>query len=250
MNFCWPWLARPGLAGGIDKTGERAAELLRLGFGSVEFGSVQTEALPALLARLSAAHPAVNPKNAPEYQAADRLVNSATGIGLGLPAELPPARLGAEWQRGIEYIARRGAAAGVDYLSLNLSAAANRRFLEPPLRAALDSALAALAASRADLPIPLAVKLPAAAARLLGQALAAAGVDQLTVVLPEHGGLAAMAAVRGAVRGMRLVAVGGLANAADVAAVRAAGADGIQVHRLFVAHGAATPARLGGEWIS
>lgn len=34
------WLNRPGLAGGIDKTGERADELLGLGFGSVEFGSV------------------------------------------------------------------------------------------------------------------------------------------------------------------------------------------------------------------
>ena len=28
-----PWLARPGLAGGIDKDGSRALELLGLGFG-------------------------------------------------------------------------------------------------------------------------------------------------------------------------------------------------------------------------
>ena len=36
----FPWHARPGLAGGIDKDGTRGAELLGLGFGSVEFGTV------------------------------------------------------------------------------------------------------------------------------------------------------------------------------------------------------------------
>lgn len=40
------WLQRPGLAGGIDQDGGRAAELLGHGFGSVEFGSVTAQPLP------------------------------------------------------------------------------------------------------------------------------------------------------------------------------------------------------------
>ncbi len=90
--------------------------------------------------------------------------------------------------------------------------------------------------------MPLAVKLPAHDAARLWPALAAAGVDQLTVVLPDNVGLAALSAVGAG--GLRLVAVGGIGSAADVQAARAAGADGIQVHRLFLSHGPATPALL------
>ena len=58
----FPWHARPGLAGGIDKDGTRAAELLGLGFGSVEFGTVAVgpragAELAALRARLAALPP-------------------------------------------------------------------------------------------------------------------------------------------------------------------------------------------------
>ena len=53
MKPAFWWLARPGLAGGIDKSGERAGELLGLGFGSVEFGSVLADDLPPLLSRLA-----------------------------------------------------------------------------------------------------------------------------------------------------------------------------------------------------
>lgn len=228
MKPAFWWLARPGLAGGIDKTGERADELLGLGFGSIEFGSVLADDLPALLGRLAPRRPAFSA--------------SAIGIGLGLPPELPPAALGTEWLRGLDCMAESEGVA--DYLSLNLSAAANRRFLTPSLRGALDDALAELAACRHALPLPLAVKLPVADAARLGPALVAAGVDQLTVVLPDVGGSAALAAARVAVPCSRIVAVGGIASAADVQAARAAGADGIQVHRLFLSHGTATPALL------
>lgn len=228
MKTDFAWLARPGLAGGIDKTGERAGELLGLGFGCVEFGSVLADDLPALLARLAGQRPVGS--------------TTAIGIGLGLPPELPPAELGREWRRGL---ARLAEFAGVaDYLSLNLSAAANRRFLTPSLRGTLDEALAELAACRSALPIPLAVKLPAGDAVRLGPALAAAGVDQLTVVLPDGGDLAALSTLRAAAPRWRIVAVGGIVGAADVLAARAAGADGIQVHRLFLSHGPATPTLL------
>lgn len=226
MKTDFAWLARPGLAGGIDKTGERAGELLGLGFGSVEFGSVLADDLPALLGRLTGRRPVAS--------------ESAIGIGLGLPPDLPPAALGSEWRRGLGCLAEFPGVA--DYLSLNLSAAANRRFLAPSLRDVLDEALAELAAGRPALPIPLAVKLPALDAARLWPTLAAAGIDQLTVVLPDNAGSAALSAV--GATGMRLVAVGGISSAADVQAARAAGADGIQVHRLFLSHGPATPALL------
>lgn len=226
MKPAFWWLARPGLAGGIDKSGERAGELLGLGFGSVEFGSVLADDLPPLLSRLAGQRPAI--------------AATAIGIGLGLPPDLPPAALGSEWRRGLGCLAEFGGVA--DYLSLNLSAAANRRFLTPSLQGALDDALAELAACRHALPMPLAVKLPAHDAARLWPALAAAGIDQLTVVLPDNVGLAALSAVGAG--GLRLVAVGGIGSAADVQVARAAGADGIQVHRLFLSHGPATPALL------
>ena len=70
----FPWHARPGLAGGIDKDGRRAAELLAYGFGSVEVGSVLPDDAAAVAARL-----------------ADGMSSrwGAIGLGLGLPADLP-----------------------------------------------------------------------------------------------------------------------------------------------------------------
>ena len=59
MNTAF-WRQGPGLAGGIDKGGSRAAELLACGFGSVEFGTVTPRPEPdrnpgvaALVSRLS-----------------------------------------------------------------------------------------------------------------------------------------------------------------------------------------------------
>ena len=85
----FPWHARPGLAGGIDKDGTRAAELLGLGFGSVEFGTVAVgpragAELAALRARLAAL-----PPRAPGATA------TAIGIGLGQPADAAPEALAA-----------------------------------------------------------------------------------------------------------------------------------------------------------
>lgn len=54
MSGVLPWLAQPGLAGGIDKDGSRAAELLGLGFGSVEFGSVTALAIAGINPGVSA----------------------------------------------------------------------------------------------------------------------------------------------------------------------------------------------------
>lgn len=227
----FPWHARPGLAGGIDKDGSRAAELLALGFGSVEVGSLLPDQAAAAAGRLAAAR---------------AVGGGAVGAGLGLPPELPAEQLSAAWLQGLAALSP-----AVDYLSLNLSAQANRRFLAPELRAPLAAACLAVAFARdrrADDTghyLPLAMKLPLGEA---GQPLpaaaamaAAAGFDLLTVVLPAGpAGLARLAELAGELAGgPTLVAVGGIRCAADVAAALAAGAAGVQVHRLFVEQGAA-----------
>ncbi|MCG2576394.1 hypothetical protein LZ012_05235 [Dechloromonas sp. XY25] len=227
-----PWLGGVGLAGGIDKTGERAGELLAAGFASVEFGSVTTLPLPgiscglaALLARLAAV----------------KTPRAAIGIGLGLPPDLPAGQLAEQWLSGLHLLAARPAVA--DYLSFNLSAAANRRFVEPTLYPQLAEALAAVAEfrqSQAGRHLPLlAAKLSVAAAAALWDELRAAGLAQVTVVLPDGVPPAQALAPLAGRHGLWRVAVGGIASADERRAAHSAGADGVQVHRLFVAHGAA-----------
>lgn len=223
-----PWLALPGLAGGIDRDGSRADELLAAGFGSVEFGTV-TAAGAVALARTLARRPVA-------------ARGSAVGVGLGLPPEIPATAVAGEWLAGLAAME-----AVADYASCNLSARANQRFLEPRHGAVIAEAFRAVAAGAAAL--PLAVKLPLGeAGPLPAAALAAvaAGFAQVTAVLPEGAGRwQRLAALVAAVAGRAaVVAVGGIRSAADVAAARRAGAAGVQVHRLFQEAGAACLARL------
>jgi dihydroorotate dehydrogenase len=224
----FPWHARPGLAGGIDKDGSRAAELLAMGFGSVEFGSVLPEHAAAVAVRLAAARH--------EHRA-------AIGVGLGLAPDMPAEQLSAAWLQGLETL---GPVA--DYLSFNLSAAANRRFLLPEHHFRLVQACRAVAAQRdaqaaaCGRYLPLALKLPLGdSGASLPTAAAIGAFDLLTVVLPDGAGrfsrLAELADQLDG--GPALVAVGGIRSAADAAAARTAGAAGVQVHRLFVEQGAA-----------
>ena len=232
----FPWHARPGLAGGIDKDGGRAAELLALGFGSVEIGSVLPAAAPAVAAALVAG---------------SSTRRGAVGVGLGLPAAMPAERLRESWLAGLAALWPVA-----DYLSFNLSAAANCRFLLPEQWPRLALACRAAAFQRdcwaavSGRHLPLALKLPLGncgealpAAASIG---AAAGFDLLTVVLPDEAGrferLSDLA--RDLDSGPALVAVGGIRSALDVAAARQAGAAGVQVHRLFVEQGPACLATL------
>lgn len=211
-------------------------ELLAMGFGSVEFGSVLPDGVPALAATLLN-----RPKSA----------DTAVGVGLSLPAESPAAALGETWLAGLN-----GLWANVDYLSFNLSARANRRFLHSEQLACLAGACLAVAFRRDCLYadsgryLPLALKLPLGD---VGEPLptaaliaVAAGFDQLTLVLPEvpeaTQRLAELAQRLGAEPA--LVAVGGIRSATAIANVRQAGAAGVQVHRLFVDQGAACLATL------
>lgn len=232
-------LPRLGLAGGIDRDGSRAAELLAAGFGSVEFGTVTPDAPPgcrssvALLAqRLAALAP----------YAPDTQNKALIGIGLGLGQGAPPAALGAHWLAGL-----RTAAPVADYLSFNLSAAANRPLLAPQHAPLLADALAAVASERKRLAaegrrrIGLALKLPLDGPSLsaAAQMAVAAGFDAVIAVLPQRSErlnwlLAWAQHIGGAAQ---LVAVGGIRSSADVRAALDAGADGIQVHSAFAEHG-------------
>jgi len=230
------WHARPGLAGGIDKDGSRADELLAIGFGSVEFGSVMPEAVLATAARLASASP---------------MRMTAIGAGVGLPPEWPAEALGDAWLAGLN-----GLWSVVDYLSFNLSAAANRRFLLPEHRPRLTLACQALKVRRDHLALehgrylPLALKMPlgdcAEPLSVVASMAGSLGFDQLTLVLPDETGRFARleALAKDLNDGPALVAVGGIRCAADVLAARQAGATGIQVHRLFIEQGAACLAAL------
>lgn len=240
---------RPGLAGGIDRDGSRAAELLAAGFGSVEFGTVTPEAEPgrqpgvAVLAQRLAALGRRLP--APQ--------NSALiGIGLGLGQGAALTALTAHWLAGLQ-----AAWPVADYLSFNLSAAAYRPLLAPEHAVLLADALAAVARERQRLtadgrrPVALALKLPLEAQPLspAAQMALAAGFDAVIAVLPQRperfDWLQAWAQrINGAAQ---LVAVGGIRSSADVRAALDAGASGIQVHSAFVEQGCAClPPLLAG----
>jgi dihydroorotate dehydrogenase len=236
MRCALGWHARPGLAGGIDKDGSRADELLAIGFGSVEFGSVMPEAVLPTATRLSRLSP---------------MRMTAIGAGIGLPPEWPAEALGDAWLAGLN-----GLWSVVDYLSFNLSAAANRRFLLPEYRSNLTLACQALKARRDQLALergrylPLALKMPlggcAEPLPVVASMACSIGFDQLTLVLPDEAGRFARleALAKDLNEGPALVAVGGIRGAADVLAARQAGAAGVQVHRLFVEQGAACLAAL------
>ena len=242
-------LPRLGLAGGIDRDGSRAAELLAAGFGSVEFGTVAPDAQPGrhssvalLVQRLAALAP----------HAPDTRNNALIGIGLGLGQGAAPAALGAHWLAGLQ-----AAAPVADYLSFNLSAAANRPLLGMEHAALLAAVLAAVADTRERLAaggrrrvalalkLPLDGPLPSAAAQMA----VAAGFDAVIAVLPQRperlDWLHAWAQrIDGAIQ---LVAVGGIRSSADVRAALDAGASGIQVHRVFAEQGSAClPPLLAG----
>lgn len=240
MGRVYSWHVRPGLAGGIDKDASRAEELLGMGFGSVEFGSVMPEAVSPVAARLAAL---------PWSRA------TAIGVGIGLPPEWPADCLGDAWMGGLNKLWPVA-----DYLSFNLSAAANRRFLLPEHALRMSRVCRSLAVRRDRLAaetgrhLPLALKLPlgsdeASVSEMSGIA-AAAGFEQLTLVLPDDVGRFSRLndlvgrLAQGSDGGPSLIVVGGIRNACDVLAARQAGAAGVQVHRLFVEQGAACLAAL------
>ncbi len=238
-----PWLGRLGLAGGIDKDGSRAAELLAAGFDSVEFGTVTPQPEPGsnpgvatLAARLAAL-----------------AASTDTRIGIGMGGGAGPTTLAADWLSGL-----RAAWDAADYLSFNLSARRYRPLLSVEHLPLLTHAMEAVAAERqrrtqeSGRHVALTLKLPLGSGDslplIVAEAAADAGFDAVTAVLPEHAErLAHLRHLAACLRGKAaLVAVGGIRDANDVAAALACGASGVQVHTAFAQRGAACLVSLRG----
>lgn len=243
----WPQAANPlWLAAGIDRSGERAGELLALGFGGVDFGTVT----PAACERFPAAT-ALAARLAPfARRAAPTAARTLVGVNLGIQPGRPldAAR---DWMLGIV-----ACAPVADCLTLNLSgetAAPLRAEAAMPqllrgLRTARRTLDASADASGRDNAAPaLAVK---AAIDLISTRLAgivdSAVPDALVCVLDDCGEaslekLAALVARLAAFGSTapRLLAVGGISDPGALRAALAAGASAVQIHAAFVERGAA-----------
>lgn len=240
-----PWLSRLGLAGGIDKDGSLAAELLAAGFDSVEFGTVTPQPEPG-------SNPGVAPLAA-RLAAQAASTDTRIGIGIGMGDGAGPATLATDWISGL-----RAAWDAADYLSFNLSARRYRPLLSVEHLPLLRHAMEDVAAERqrrtqeSGRHVALTIKLPLGSGDslplILAEAAADAGFDAVTAVLPEHAErLACLRHLAARLRGKAaLVAVGGIRDADDVAAVLACGASGVQVHTAFAQRGAACLASLRG----
>ncbi|HJW56920.1 MAG TPA: hypothetical protein VJ577_16760 [Burkholderiaceae bacterium] len=234
------WHNRLGLAGGIDKDGSRAVELLATGFDSVEFGTVTPHPEPgsnpgvaALAARLSALAPR-------------RAGDARIGIGIGMNSSTAPAALPAEWLSGL-----RDAWDAADYLSFNLSARSYRPLLDAEHFPLLLRAFEAVAAerecrtARGSRHVALALKLPLDATGtfplMLAEAAADTSFDAMIAVLPAGAErLDRLRMLASHLQGKAaIVAVGGIRTAADVRAALAAGANAVQVHTVFAQLGVA-----------
>jgi len=238
----WPIAANPlWLAAGIDRGGERAGELLAVGFGGVDFGTVAPEACErfpaatALAARLA------------PFAGAAGTTRALIGANLGIQPgrTLDAAR---DWMLGIV-----ACAPVVDCLTLNLSGetAAPLRAVEntAELRRGLRTARRALDASanasgrRPALAVKATVDF---LAQQHPQIVDSAAPDALVCVLDDCGDasvarLAALATslARYGNAGPRLLAVGGIACQRALRAALAAGACAVQIHAAFAEHGAA-----------
>ncbi|WP_324100961.1 hypothetical protein [Noviherbaspirillum sp.] len=237
------WPCRLGLAGGIDKDGSRAAELLAAGFDSVEFGTVTPQpeeghnsGLAALVSRLASLSPRLTDK-------------PRVGIGIGMSSSGPPAALPDEWASGF-----RGARAIADYACFNLSARRYQSLLNtahlPLLRYAFAT-VAAVRQSEQGRDVAVTLKIPLGVDDAFPLALAetavSEGFDAIIAVLPDSAHrLDRLRLLADRLHGKAgLVAVGGIRNADDARAAHAAGADGVQVHRVFTELGAACLPALG-----
>lgn len=236
---------RPGLAGGLDTDGGRATYLMDSGFAAVEFGTVEMSHELGDGSPLSGVVRRVGQARGRRARAVPAL-----GLCLGSLADSSSPRLLQDWVAGMQE-----AAPVFDYVSINLSARARAPLLDPYCASRIGRALCALVSRRESAGftnprLALAIKIPLGVSTTplprVAKIAADEGVDGIVAVLPDGLGrfdrlteLCEWLAGR-----TRVVAVGGIRSADDVRAALRAGADGVQVHRLFSELGPVSLQRL------
>ena len=270
---------RVGLAAGFDKNAEAVDGLGRLGFGFVEIGTVTPRAQrgqsPPRLRRLPAAGALINRLGFPNEGAkavAARLrrrrYGGVVGVNIGKNADTPIARA------VHDYVTCLKAVHGVcDYVAVNVSSPNTpalrelhaHEHLEPLLRALLSERNALLEGSSRALPILVKVSpdLDDAALEQVAATVRSVGLDGViatNTTVSRPGSSSAAAAIAGGLSGaplralslravsrlrahlgphLAIIGVGGIDSPAAALAMRAAGADLVQLYTGLVYRGPA-----------
>ncbi|MBB3694334.1 quinone-dependent dihydroorotate dehydrogenase [Sphingomonas sp. BK580] len=267
-----------GLAAGLDKDARAVAGLMRLGFGSVEVGTLTPRAQPGnprpRLFRLTEDRAIINRMGFNNGGLAAGVARAAAArrhggvLGINVGANKDAA------DRVADYVAGVSAAAPVaEYVTINVSSPNTPGLRDLQHGAALAELLAACVAARGTTPLFLKVApdLDAALVDSIARAALDAGVDALivsntTVSRPalhsahagEAGGLSGaplrslaaerLADFRRATGGaLPLIAVGGIDSGAEAYARVRAGASLVQVYTALIYDGPRLPRRIVAE---
>ncbi|MGK6324882.1 quinone-dependent dihydroorotate dehydrogenase [Sphingomonas sp. DT-51] len=267
-----------GLAAGLDKDARAVAGLMRLGFGSVEVGTLTPRAQPGnprpRLFRLSEDRAIINRMGFNNGGLAAGVARAAAArrhggvLGINVGANKDAA------DRVADYVAGVSAAAPVaDYVTINVSSPNTPGLRDLQHGAALAELLAACVAARGTTPLFLKVApdLDAALVESIARAALDSAVDALivsntTVSRPplrsvharEAGGLSG-APLRSLAAGrlgdfrratggaLPLIAVGGIDSGAEAYARIRAGASLVQVYTALIYDGPGLPRRIVAE---
>jgi dihydroorotate dehydrogenase subfamily 2 len=267
---------RVGLAAGFDKNGEAVDGIGRLGFGFIEVGTVtprpQRGQPPPRLHRLPAAGALINrlgfPNEGAQAVAArlrKRRYRGIVGVNIGKNANTPIAEAVHDYVRCLEAVHDV-----CDYVTVNISSPNTPALRDLHSRAHLEPLLRTLLAERdalrkrAPRALPILLKLSPdlndAAIEEVASTVRATGIDGIiaTNTTVERPGATAAAVIQGGLSGAPLralslevtaklrshlgssfpiIGVGGIDSAAAALAMRAAGADLIQLYTGLVFRG-------------
>ena len=268
-----------GLAAGYDKDAEVYAQMLGLGFGFVEVGTLTPRAQAGnpkpRLFRLAEDQAVINRlgfNNRGQAAAADRLARRKRGgiVGVNIGANKDSADRIADYVAGVRAMARYA-----DYLTVNISSPNTPGLRALQDKGALDELLQAVVAERGEGGPPIFLKVAPdltpqdiddVSAVALDRKIDALIVSNTTISRPplrskhsaETGGLSgaplrvlALERLRDFRRstggGLPLIAVGGIASGADAWARIRAGASLVQLYSALVYHGPGLVRRITGE---
>ena len=267
-----------GLAAGFDKDGEVPAQMLGLGFGFVEIGTLtplpQAGNPKPRLFRLAEDEAVINRlgfNNGGLEAARDRLANrKRTGIlGVNIGANKDSADRIADYATGV-----RAMAPLADYLTVNISSPNTPGLRALQDKGALEDLLAAVVEARGPAGPPVFLKLAPDLERADIDDIAAVAIGRMQALIvsnttisrpplrsahaPEAGGLSGAPLKQLALQRLRdfrsatggeipLIAAGGIANGADAYARIRAGASLLQLYSALVYHGPTLARRIAAE---